>query len=98
MIGVWHLILAFALGALVAESSGVLVGFIVYRTKREPHETLFSGPGQGGAYLSRDPALDMIEPPGSVPMPEMVEAMNQRFKDVFGRAPTEEEVDKYAET
>lgn len=51
----WSLLAAFFLGALVSLGGVTLGGLFVFRTKREPHESLFQfKPQEGGAFNIED--------------------------------------------
>ena len=90
---VWHIIAAFFMafwsGAVVATGSGFLFAYMVFVTKREPHERMIGGPGKGGAYTS-DPLNDrtftadeLINPPPPAKIPPGVEAINARFREMM---------------
>jgi len=84
MIGVWHLILAFVLGGVIAESSGFLFAYMVFKTKREPYETMFKQPEQSETFLT--PPYDQIAPPPTDEnLPGPTAKAHERFMDgVFG--------------
>lgn len=82
-----YMIVAFALGAIVADVSGAIFAYFVFRTKRDSHERMFGGPMMGGAYQS-DPVDgdmirqgDMMIPPEPPPFPNVTEMFNRRFID-----------------
>lgn len=81
MIGVEHLMVAFWSGAAVALMATGLGGYMVFRTKREPYETMFRSPGESETYVS-DPVLDeygVIPEPEEPELPEATLKANERL-------------------
>jgi hypothetical protein len=58
------IMVAFFLGFLFAVLSGALFAYITFRTKREPHESLFKvGPDKGDAFVLDDFGKETEEAP-----------------------------------
>lgn len=91
MIGVWHLILAFWSGGMMAIAAVALGGWLVFRTKRESHERLFSGRPEQGSVIMTDEFTPggVIQPEGPVSneqMDNITAAMNQRMTEGLNQA------------
>lgn len=50
----WSLLIVYALGALTALGGVALGGWFVFRTKREPYESLFTKQPEGDAFNLED--------------------------------------------
>ena len=78
------MVIAFILAWLSSISGVALGGYLVFKTKREHYESLWSPGGQSGESFNIDDGLD--EAPGfssSATIPEAVEKENDRFVDQF---------------
>lgn len=80
---VWPVLLAVAVGWVIAASSGALFAYIVFRTKREQHETFFPArPRKPKHYpIVRDEfATDAeSEPREDSGLPDVIKEMNARM-------------------
>ena len=82
----WALLVAFASGALLSMCGVALGGWFVYRTKREPYESLFSTRPQGEAFNLEDDLIPNIIPsekpvgPSGLTIPTVTEELNKRVQ------------------
>jgi hypothetical protein len=76
----WHLILFVLLGWIATLSGVALGGFLVFRTKRDRYDALFSsGAPKGEAFSLEDDGTDVV--PAEIP--EKIQKINRRFVDLF---------------
>ena len=77
----WHLILFILLGWLATLSGVALGGFLVFRTKRDRYDALFSSgaPPKGEAFSLEDDGAEAV--PAEIP--EKIQKINRRFVDLF---------------
>ncbi|WP_289020395.1 hypothetical protein [Desulfobacter postgatei] len=81
-------IVVFLAGWITTISGVAMGGWLVYRTKREPYEGLFTGDKPGDAFNIPDEfehAQEMV----ATKIPEAVEKANSSFIDQFAQAMTE---------
>lgn len=80
----WHIILFIIIGWAATLSGVALGGFLVFRTKRDQFDRLFSNGGtpKGDAFVLDDGGTD---PTDIMPaeIPEKISGMNKRFVDIF---------------
>ena len=75
------IILVFITGWIATVSGVILGGFLVFRTKREQYDPLFSSgkPPKGEAFVLGDDGTE-VQP---TEIPDMINNMNKRFVDTF---------------
>lgn len=77
---VWPVLLAVAVGWLVAITSGSLFAFIVFRTKRESHETFMPAkPRKRTGVITRDEFSADADLDSDEGLPDLIKAMNARI-------------------
>ena len=80
----WILIAGLALGWAFTLSGVALGGWLVYRTKREPYEGLFTGDKPGEAFNIQDD-FDHMEEVATTKIPEPVAKANDAFVNQFAQ-------------
>ena len=78
------MMVAFILAWISTISGCALGGYLVFKTKREHYESLWSPGGQSGeSFNIEDDLSDMPSHTSSASIPEAVERENDRFIDQF---------------
>lgn len=79
-INIYHIIIAFGMGSTVTLFAVALGGLLVFKTKREPHESLFSvGSPKADAFVL-DPLDDELkENKNKDIVPDIVKAQTDKF-------------------
>ncbi len=86
VIGVWHLLIAFGMGGLLTIMSVALGGFLVFRTRRDSHEPLFSMNSPKAESFVLDPMDDTITGEDNKDIvPDLLKKQTDRFLDQLKR-------------
>lgn len=77
---VWPVLLAVAVGWLVAITSGSLFAYIVFRTKRESHETFMPAkPRKRTGVITRDEFSTDADLDSDDGLPDLIKRMNAKM-------------------
>ena len=88
VMAVLMIIVVFLVGWVTTLSGVALGGWLVYRTKREPYEGLFTGDKPGDAFNIQD-EFEHTREMTTTKIPEAVEKANDAFVNQFAQAMTE---------